>query len=499
MKYLVTGKEMKLLDQNTSEHFMVPAEVLMEQAALAFVRKLLSFDPDCNNILIVCGSGNNGADGIAAARLLNQMGHKTTVYFVEAAGKESDLHKLQRKIYLSYRFPIEQEISRDAGYEYIVDAIFGTGLSRNISGAAAQCIEALNRMPGRKIALDISSGISADNGEVLGCAFAAEDTITFSFGKVGQYLWPGTEYSGRVHVVFIGITMDSWLDRKPKTVSLDEEELSLLPKRADHSNKGTYGKLLVVAGSAGMAGAAYFCAKAAYRAGCGLVRILTAGENRDILSGLLPEAVFSFYGDSFDEKRLIEDLKWADAVVAGPGIGTSPLAGEILHRILQNAAVPMVLDADALNLLSKEPEVLQRPHTEIIVTPHLGEMARLTGDTVSLIQTRIMETAQEFARQYEVICVLKDFHTITAVPYGCNYINLSGNHGMATAGSGDVLSGIIGSYLAQGKNAAEAAYTGVYVHGLAGDAARKRCGGAALMATDIIEGLEIISSKVDLQ
>jgi NAD(P)H-hydrate epimerase len=248
-----------------------------------------------------------------------------------------------------------------------------------------------------------------------------------------------------------------------------------------------------------MAGAAYFCAAAAYRCGCGLVRIFTAEENAQSLHCLIPEAVLSTYGKNLDTAKLIEHLKWADAVVLGPGIGTSANARKMLHTVLQNAAVPMLLDADALNLLSEETDLLLRAHTEMVVTPHLGEMARLTGDLVSLIQTRLFETAQEFARQYDVVCVLKDFHTVTAVPYGLNFLNLSGNHGMATAGSGDVLSGIIGAYLAAGIPASLAAPLGVYVHGLAGDYARAVKGAAALMAGDILEGLVTLSGKVDIK
>jgi NAD(P)H-hydrate epimerase len=499
MKYLVTGKEMKLLDQNTSGHFMVPEEVLMEQAAQGFVRKLLSLEYGCTRFLIVCGNGNNGADGIAAARILNQLGYFARIYQANPKAKESRLFQLQKKIYETYGFPVLESLAEAETYDCIVDAVFGIGLSRNVAGTEAECIEQINRMPGKKIALDIASGVSADTGEILGTAFCADDTITFSFGKLGQYLWPGSDCSGMVHVVWTGITQESFLEKKPAAAAMEWEDLKDLPKRTAHSNKGTYGRLLVIAGSPEMAGAAYFCAAAAYRCGCGLVRIFTAEENVQSLHSLIPEAVLSAYGKNFDPAKLIEHLKWADAVVLGPGIGTSANARKMLHAVLQNAAVPVLLDADALNLLSEETNLLLRPHTELVVTPHLGEMARLTGDLVSLIQTRLPETAQEFARQYDVVCVLKDFRTVTAVPYGLNFLNLSGNHGMATAGSGDVLSGVIGAYLAAGIPASLAAPLGVYAHGLAGDFARAAKGAAALMAGDILDGLVTLSGKVDTE
>jgi NAD(P)H-hydrate epimerase len=497
MKYLVSGKEMKLLDQNTSGHFMVPEEVLMEQAAQGFVRKLLSLGYDCKRFLIVCGGGNNGADGIAAARILNQMGYHARIYQANPKAKESRLFQLQKNIYETYGYPVLPTLTGEEDVDCIVDAIFGIGLSRNVTGSEEKCIELLNRMTAKKIALDIASGVSADTGEILGTAFRADDTITFSFGKIGQYLWPGNEYSGNVHVVRTGITQESFLERKPKTAAMEWADLSNLPKRQSHSNKGSYGKLLVIAGSADMAGAAYFSAAAAYRCGCGLVRIFTAQENAKSLHNLLPEAILSTYDKRFDPEKLIADLKWADAIVLGPGIGTSENARNLLHTVLKNAAVPLLLDADALNLLADEPKLLLGPHTDLVVTPHLGEMARLSGDTVSLIQTRLFETAQDFAKEYDVVCVLKDFRTVTAVPYGLNYMNLSGNHGMATAGSGDVLTGVIGAYLAAGIPAALAAPLGVYVHGLAGDFARSQKGAAALMASDIIDGLVSLSGKVD--
>ena len=246
-----------------------------------------------------------------------------------------------------------------------------------------------------------------------------------------------------------------------------------------------------------MAGAAIMCARAAYRSGCGLVKILTAEENRVIIQSAVPEAILSTYGTKLDEMQVVEELKWADAVVLGPGIGTERNAQKLVSLVLKNCAVPLLLDADALNVIAKETELLLRPHTEMVVTPHLGEMARLTGDTVSLIQTRLVESAFTFAQTYNVVCVLKDFHTVTAIPYALGYLNLSGNHGMATGGSGDVLSGVIGAFLAQGLTADVAAPLGVFVHGLAGDEAAKTTGKRALFSSDLIDGLSRVYDRAD--
>ena len=494
MRYLVSGKEMKQYDQNTTNKFHVPELVLMEQAAMAFTEKLLRLKPQIHTALIVCGSGNNGADGLAVARLLRERNIAVTLFLLgELAGqKTSASYEVQKEICTAYDIPVTEDISETGpAYDSIVDAVFGTGLSREVGGIYAEKLQVLNNMPGYHVSVDIASGICSDQGTVLGTAFRADDTITFSFAKKGQYLWPGNEYSGNVHVVPIGITEESFLNTVPKMVCCEKEDLRQLPARVAHSNKGTYGKLLVIAGSKDMAGAAYFCAKAAYASGTGLVRVVTPEENRQILQIRLPEAVLvSVEENQTDE--LVQQLAWADAIVLGPGIGTMEYSRRLVKTVLEHCRKPLVLDADALNILAEEPELLNRKDSTepVIVTPHLGEMSRLTHKNVAQIQQSLEETACTFAEQYNKICVLKDFHTVTALPDGSTFLNLSGNNGMATAGSGDVLAGIIGALLAQGMPAAQAAPLGVYIHGLAGDAAKEKCGVRALCASDIIEGLK---------
>lgn len=495
MYYLVSGKEMKLLDQNTSLEFHVPELVLMEQAAMVFVRKLLllqrQYHKSVQKVLILCGNGNNGADGLAIARLLTQEGYDVCVVLSgEAAGHSaSPSYETQKKICEAYKICLEHDIP-DREFDLVIDALFGIGLSRNIEGLMAEIIQKANEITAWKVSVDISSGVHADEGSVLGTAFRADDTITFSYGKIGQFLWPGTEMSGVVHVEAIGITDASWLDRKPRLAVLEERDADkLLPKRKAHSNKGTYGKLLVIAGSYHMAGAAMLCAKAAYRSGTGLIKVFTPEENRQAIQNYVPETILSTYGSGLEEAQVIEELKWADAVVLGPGIGTDEKAELLVRLVLLNCSVPLLLDADALNIIAKDPALLLSPHTDIVVTPHLGEMARLTGDTISLIQSRLVESANTFAQTYNVVCTLKDFHTITAIPYAMGYLNLTGNNGMATAGSGDVLAGIIGSFLAQGLTADTAASLGVFIHGMAGDQAAVSRGKRAMVASDIIDAL----------
>lgn len=508
MRYLVNSREMKLYDSNTTEKFFVPSIVLMERAAVTFVEELRAQETDFSQVLVVCGSGNNGGDGYAIARLILLLGGEVDLV---QAGAEKGLQKgaksgnstkgteanlLQKKIWQAYNQEILTEIPEKKTYTAVIDAIFGVGLSRTVEGAYAALIAQMNRCPGKKIAVDIPSGISSDNGAVLGTAFRADMTITFAYEKIGTVLWPGNEYAGTVITKDIGIDEKSFCERKPAVAALTEEDLGMLPLRKKHSNKGTYGKLLVIAGSVGMSGAAYLSAKAAYCSGCGLVRVFTAEENRTILQTQLPEAILTTYpAKKLDVGALTEAIGWADAIVCGPGIGTTATAAQLVKNVLKNASVPMLMDADALNLISADVNVLLRPHTELVVTPHLGEMSRLVKDSVSYIQNRLIEVAEEFARQYNVICVLKDEHTITSVPYSQTYLNLSGNAGMATAGSGDVLSGVIGALIAQGIAAETAAPLGVYLHGRAGDVIRERTGAAGLMASDLLEGLKTVFQK----
>ena len=498
MKYLVNSREMKTYDANTIEQLHMPGMVLMERAALSFVEEMKKLSGDLSRVLVVCGTGNNGGDGLAIARLLKQAGHEVDAVLVGNRAKASEQNRCQQQILKAHRYELLTELPKKNTYTAVIDAVFGVGLSRNIEGEYETLLTKMNGLSGEKYAVDIASGVSADNGAVLGTAFRADVTITFAYGKLGMYLFPGNEYSGKVIVTDIGIPEESWFGAKPKTAALEDADLAWLPERKNHSNKGTYGKLLVIAGSVNMAGAACLCGGAAYRAGCGLVRIMTPEENRTIIQSVLPEAVLTTYPkEKPKETQLTAALQWADAVVLGPGIGTSETAEQLLKAVLAQAEVPVLLDADALNLAAKDSSLLLHSQARLILTPHLGEMSRLTGKHISEIQTHLIEVAEAFAGQYNVICVLKDEHTVTAVPDGQTYLNLSGNHGMATAGSGDVLSGIIGSLLAQGMSPEAAAPLGVFLHGKAGDAIREKTGCRSMMASDLTEGICLITRETE--
>lgn len=490
MEYIVTGKEMQRLDLLTSENYLVPPVVLMEQAALGIARKIdNSFSKD-KKIFIACGIGNNAGDGIALSRILNQMGYTSHVYYMFGEDKSgSELFNLQKDIYNRYGYLVETSIENAKDYDLIIDAVFGTGLSRNIEGECASKIEKLNSLSSTRASIDISSGVNSDDGSIMGAAFKADITYTVAFKKCGQLLWPGCDYTGRLEVVDMGICKDCFSsadesDFIPKIKALDENDFCSLPKRQNHSNKGTYGKILIIAGSENMSGAAVFAAKAAYRCGSGLVKVITAVENKAIIQNAIPEAVLG------DFSRLRDDLMWADAVVIGPGICQSEAMSEVVKQVLDCDEKKVIADADALNILSNDLSVLKNHKCRLIITPHLGEMSRLCKLPIGDIERNIIDCAVGFAKEYRLVCVLKNFRTIIANENSDVYMNLSGNNGMATAGSGDVLSGVIGSLLGQNMSIFDAAVYGAYVHGAAGDAAMKNIGTRAMMASDIIEGLK---------
>jgi len=498
MKYLVTGKEMKLLDETTSQFYKVPSEILMEQAANVFVQELFAiFNRDKQQklndqkVLVLCGNGNNGGDGIAISRLLNQRGIKSDIYLCFHQ-KGSELLQKQLDIYCKYGYPIlehcgEEELSN---FDVIIDGIFGTGLSRVIEGNLADLIQLANRQKAVRVAVDVPSGLSAEDGHVFQSIFEADYTITFSYEKAGLYLYPGADFCGQIIRKEIGITDESMQDRRPRLCYLEESDAKeMLPSRKGNTHKGTYGKLLIVAGSYNMAGAAILAAKAAYRSGVGLVKVVTPDENRTIMQLGIPEAILSTYGKNIDLEQLREDVHWADSVLIGPGLGKSENAKILVRKVLELATVPIVFDADALNILAEQPDILLRPHLDVVLTPHVGEMSRLADLPVSYIESHFLQTARDFSEKYNVICHLKSARSVTAVPYGISTLNIYGNSGMSTAGSGDVLSGIIGSLIAQGIQADRAAALGAFLHAQSGDYMAKAKNMTSLMASDLIDGL----------
>lgn len=499
MKYIVTADEMREYDNNTITRIGIPAMVLMERAAMAVRDVILEKCEAPERVLIAAGTGNNGADGLALARLLSEAGCEVEICPVGNPRRRTQQYRQQLEILEHYPVKIwEQEtaikrlckISKEEprSFGVIVDAVFGVGLSKAVTGELGTAIEAMNLLQGCKVAVDMPSGICADTGKVLGVAFGADQTVTFGFQKLGLSLYPGVDYAGRIFVADIGITERAFFGREPKIFAYEEGPEALLPPRRGDGNKGTFGKVLIIAGFEQMIGAAILCARAALELGAGMVKVLCPMENRAILQIAVPEVL---YGTCED---LESSLKWADVVAIGPGLGRSAEAEEMLEQVLSKARLPLVLDADALNLLSGSQEkkaLLQAYAMPKILTPHAGELARLSGMELLKVKEEFSEVAKRLAKEYHSIMVCKDARTIVAGEQDLVYLNLSGNNGMATAGSGDVLTGIIAAILVQqkGEDAFRAAAVGVYLHGLAGDGARDHYTEYGVTASRIIENM----------
>lgn len=502
---------MKDADSRTSELMHVPSAVLMERAALLTAGRVIKrLKSEGERVLIVCGPGNNGGDGFACARILLEKNIDTEVLYI---GKEEKMSPLEKEQYLSVKALKEDCIYMGSlpviDHDIIVDAIFGISLSRNVEGEYADMIEKINDRKKRNayiISIDIPSGIDADTAFPMGTAVIADETVCCGFLKPGNVLFPGAFYNGELFIADIGITERS-LKSKPRFSVFEDREIRL-PDRKSDSNKGTYGKVLIVAGNRDIAGAAVLSASAALRTGCGMVRVLTHENNRVILQTACPEVLVSTYREEsltsgtpgqtslFDtsEKSLPDIVKeaiaWSSVIAIGPGIGTDGFSEKLLKLTLQNAGSrPVVLDADALNIISRNTEIMTDCTSDMVITPHLMEMSRLTGVTVPEIKSHIIDVAADFASGYHVTVVLKDSRTVTACRSGEIVINMKGGNGMATAGSGDVLTGMIASLIAQGEEVEKASCLGVSLHGLAGERAAGKYGEHAMTARDIIEGI----------
>lgn len=506
MRYLVTGGQMKEIDRNAIERVGIPSVVLMERAAMFVADEAVRYAENCKSrdalsVWAVCGSGNNGADGIAAARLLHNKGYKVTVILAGGAEHGTEEFYLQRRIALNLDVPVvDWKDFLPGRCDILIDAVFGVGLSRQVEGEYEKVLRMMRDCGAEwTIAVDMPSGIHSDNGQVMGLAVPADVTVTFGYRKLGSVLFPGRQYCGQVKVCDIGFPEGSVLRLQkelnaPVAVTYGPEDLERVPERPRYSNKGTFGKVLVVAGSENMGGAAYLSALAAYRIGAGLVKIMTVSENRQMMQQLLPEAILTVYDASEAERepeafhRKVErECAWADVIVLGPGIGQGEGTRELLREFLTNAYVPMVLDADGLNTIAGYPELTQYYTENIIITPHLGEMSRLTGLTTEQIRRDIVAAAADYSSTYGVICVLKDSATVVSARDGQRYVNFSGNSCMAKAGSGDVLTGAIAGLLAQGSELWDAATLGVYLHGLAGDCLRDEGGSYGMLARELAD------------
>ena len=490
MKPILSGKQMKIVDEYTINKLGIPSLVLMERAALSVLDLIVYNEDDNSSVFVVCGTGNNGADGVALARMLYIKGFDVSIGIVGDTSKGSQEFKTQLDIANNINVPIVESFVKA---DIIVDAVFGVGLSRNVEGEYKAVIETINNSNATIYSVDVPSGINAENGAVMGVSVKADYTVTFGSEKLGTVLYPGASYCGEVIVADLGYPEVSYNQCDDLVQAFERTELSLIPFRPNYSNKGTFGKVLVIAGNEDMSGAAAMCAMAAYRTGVGMVRVLTVEQNREIIAKLVPEAIITcFNNDRFDKKIIESAVKWADVIAVGPGMGKGSNQRIIINECLESQK-QVVIDADGINNIANDNRLLEKLHRNVILTPHIGEMSRLTIKPIDEIKSNMFSVAKDFAYKNDATVVLKDARTVIYTNDKA-YINLTGNNGMATAGSGDVLCGIIVGLLGIGVAFNDAAILGPYIHGLAGDLAASKISKTSLMATDIIEELKNVFS-----
>lgn len=501
-RYILSGEQSRLVDSYCINTMGIPSVVLMERAALTVVERLQELHKETDTYYIVCGTGNNGADGLAVARMLDDLQYSVAVGIIGDIQKATKEFQIQLEILkntaVDWEVLTEDTVSFSR-YSWVIDGIFGIGLSREVSGRYRAVIEQLNRSDCKVMAIDIPSGLHADTGIPMGVAVQADETVTFGNYKLGHKLGFGKDYCGNVLVATIGFRREAYanlLDREEplRECFADGKPLITMPGRMQASHKGTFGKVAVIAGIGQMPGAAFFAAKAAYLCGAGLVKVITAEDNTAIMKTNLPEALT--YGISKEMnwqetvKQLLGDCK---AIIIGPGFGTDAFAEDLLAWTLQEHAkefsdIPVVMDADALNIMAKNRDLFQYLNKQYIITPHLLEMARLLQVEKEQMMQTPLSYAEEFVKDYHCTCVLKSATTIVASmdTHFQTYINLTGNSGMAKGGSGDVLAGMIGGMLAQMKEIPLAAQLCVWLHGKAGDLAAGERTEYSVLASDLL-------------
>lgn len=517
MTPILTAAQMKSCDAYTIETIGIPSRVLMERAAHCAVEVLLA-RPDtfpAGTVLLLCGSGNNGGDGFAMARFLTEdFGWPCRILYAGRladdgtpdATRMSPECRRQYELATAAGIPVLPATAVETalqGVTAVVDAVFGIGLDRPVAGEIARLLTAVAESGLPVLAVDIPSGIHADNGSVMGVFLPSAVTVTMQALKAGLLLYPGADACGEIVVAELGISLAP-VDR-PWGYLADEDLLRrVLPPRARRSHKGTYGRLALLCGSEGMSGAAVLATRAALRCGAGLAETLTPAVNRPILQATVPEAIVTIR----TSEAMVKALRNADGAVMGCGLGADHLAREVLRTALEalpaDSSAPLVLDADGLNLLAAEPTLwdtplLVSPHKKVVITPHPAEMARLCGISVVEILQDLPRVAADFAREKGVTVVLKDAHTVIVSPEGDLYVCAAGNAGLAKGGSGDALAGVIGALLiqnrhrlGQGITVAEVAAAGVCLHAAAADRAAADLGEYGMLTTDVIERIPLV-------
>lgn len=514
----VTSQEMKNIEEKVISGIGIPSLVLMETAALKTAEKCFDIigDKRYSKIIVFAGKGNNGGDGLAFCRQIYQKNSDfrkidVEVVFIGDRKKASKQCEVQLQILLKLideGFPFKiyfdedmtldfKELIKDA--DVIVDAVIGIGLKYNLRENVMKAVSAINESKATVISIDCPTGIDTDSGKIMGNTVKADFTITFHLPKTGLLVGDGALYSGKLFTADINIPYGFEKNINTNVIT-KEEAKKIVPKRIKNGNKGTFGKVYIFAGCENMPGACVISSKAAYRTGAGLVFSCSVKEVCGVVRNHLPEAVTKvlpdkngfLFGESISEK----DLDDIDVAVVGPGLGRNDCVFDFVKKIVINSHMPVIVDADGLNVISKDLSVLKNAGGQIIVTPHIGEMSRLSKKRVSCIKNDIINTAREFSAEYNVITVLKDYRTVIAEPSGQVYINTTGSPVLAKGGSGDCLTGIIAGLIAQKTDCFDACVLAAYIFGLSGEKIAEKYGEYGALAGECADFVSFVLQEL---
>jgi NAD(P)H-hydrate epimerase len=503
---IVTGLEMRKIDEAAEKKFGIPSIILMENAGVGVCNVIEEYFPTLSdlNVLIICGKGNNGGDGFVVSRHLINNGANVLVVLLGAKKElkgdaKTNFQILERsaiKVIEISRISQLKRIATNLNPDVVVDAIFGTGFSGQPKGLYAEAIKFINQLSAFIIAVDISSGVNADDGSVQGDAVMADATVTMELVKRGHVLFPGRSFSGDIWIADIGIPINKIIAEGDVFLINSLMVRNALPKRLAQGHKGTFGTALILAGSRGYSGAAVLTSMGAMRSGAGLVKLGVPEAIIDPVEAKLTEAVkFALpqtKAQTFASsglKQIIDLAKTADVLTLGPGITTHPETRELEFEILKQAKIPVVIDADGINNLAQAKNILNKIKAPLVLTPHPGELSRLIGKSPYEINVQRIEICRHYAKEFDSVLVLKGAPTVIAGSDGKVYVNPTGNNGLGSGGSGDVLTGIITGLIAQGSSLLNAAIAGVYLHGLAADLAVEDKTEYGLIAGDVLNYL----------
>lgn len=497
---ILSAGQIREADQRTLEEEKIASYELMERAAAAFVRAFIKLYDEKKPVLVFCGTGNNGGDGMAIARMLLSQQYKVQAYITGPVEKGSADFLTNKEKLEKFQNPLliekEDQLPHIPEEAIVIDALFGSGLSRPITGLLAQVIQAINKSGAVVVSVDVPSGIYLDLPSEKDSAIVCADmVITFQVPKLTFMMPASGRHVRHWKMVNIGLS-ENYLQEvnSPYCFTNTKTIASIYRKRVKWSHKGDYGKILLVAGSKGKMGAGVLCARACMRSGAGLLTVHVPSSGYTILQVAIPEAMV-LVDEHTDEFSTVPNVQSYNVVGVGPGLGTAEHTRRAFRKMLEEVQVPMVLDADALNLLAEYQELLELLPKQAILTPHPKEFERLVGPWQHDFER--LEKQRDFSRQHGVVLVLKGPHTSISAPDGRVYFNSTGNPGLATGGAGDTLTGILAGMLGQGYDPFDAAVLGVFLHGLAADLAAKELGQEAIIASDLIDYLPKAYQKIN--